>query len=93
MVDPDSRGDINQNLTHRGVRFAVKRVSHPDVAPEYRWTIYPEPSLPEGNRNGFTDGAKAFLRAYKAAQGAIDQWLEQPANNALGERARLPPGK
>jgi hypothetical protein len=82
---PDSQRDVNQNLSHRGVRFAIKRVSHPDVAPEYRWTIYPRPGPEEATQNGFTDGPRAFLRAYKAAQSAINLWLtEHPAGDAMG---------
>jgi hypothetical protein len=69
--------DVNQNQVHRGVRFAVTRVSRPDDAPEYRWTIYPEPCPPEGAGNSIVDGPRAFLRAYKAAQAAIDAWLSR----------------
>jgi len=82
MANMDSKRDINQRLEHRGVRFGIKRTSRPYAAPEYQWMIYLPSSPREGVQSGHTDGLRAFLRAYKEAQAAIDRWLDRrPTEN------------
>ncbi len=77
MSKPGSRNSINERLNYRGIIFSVLRTTMLDAPPEFRWTIYPAPKPSVGAASGLVNGPKAFARAYREAQVAIDQWLAE----------------